>query len=79
MAKIIEKTTTVTREIVLSPAAPGEKKQERILTIMSGKTVGASQLMLSGIWLADAGFNPGDKVQISVSENKLVIEKLEER
>lgn len=76
MARIIEKTTTITREIELSPIAPGETQQERLLTVQAGKTKSASQLMLSGVWLSDAGFHPGDKVRIGVAENRIVIEKL---
>ena len=77
MARIIEKTTTITREIELAPLAPGETQQERILTVQEGKTKGASQLQLSGVWLSDASFHPGDKALISVYENRLVIEKLD--
>ena len=78
MAKIIEKVTTVPREIILSPAKPGDNQQERVLTVQSGRKKGTSQLTLSGVWLADARFNPNDKVLISVNESRLVIEKLEE-
>ena len=74
MVKIIEKT--VTREIVLEPAKAGEEKKERILTVTRGKNKG-SQITLVGLWLQEAGLNPGDMVRVKVNENRLVIEKLD--
>ena len=41
----------------------------------NGKSVYRSypMLMLSGNWLAEAGFGEGDKVRVEVSEGRLVI------
>ena len=81
---IIEKTTTVTttstREVVLTPLAPGEQQKERHLKVQdaSNGRVG-SQLMLSGRWLENAGFRSGDHVSVSVQENRLVVEKITDR
>lgn len=33
------------------------------------------KITLSGVWLAHAGFQTGDKVTIIVSDNRLIIEK----
>lgn len=35
----------------------------------------ASAILLSGLWLKDAGFAPGDKVELSVQNNRIVITK----
>lgn len=34
------------------------------------------RLMLQGNWLADAGFNTGDRVTVKVSDGQLIIEKV---
>lgn len=35
-----------------------------------------TQLRLKGRWLADAGFRPGDKVEVRVDAGVLVVEKI---
>ena len=35
----------------------------------------ASALILQGFWLLHAGFAPGDKVELSVQNNRIVITK----
>lgn len=35
----------------------------------------ASAILLSGLWLKDAGFAPGDKVALDVTNGKIVITK----
>lgn len=33
-------------------------------------------LNISGVWLAQAGFNVGDQIEITVSQNELIIKPL---
>ena len=75
MAKLIEKT--VTREIELTPVKPGETHKERILKVQSGRAVDTSQIILSGKWLREAGFRPGNIVRVGVSDNRLVLERIQ--
>lgn len=35
----------------------------------------ASAILLSGLWLKDAGFAPGDKVALDVTDGQIVITK----
>ena len=79
MAKIIEKRTTITREIELTPAVAGEAVSTRVLTVREGREGHGSQILLSGQWLKDAGFEPRDRVAVTVAHNRLVVEKLEEK
>lgn len=58
------------------------KKADRSLTVstVSGyqyKNVPA--LRISGLWLEDYGFNPGDKVSVHCENGKLVIQKSEDQ
>lgn len=60
---------------------PCEKPGGRRMTVLQGNAQnyprgGASCLRLSGMWLYDAGFRPGDKIVIHVSENQLLIRKI---
>lgn len=41
---------------------------------MRGRRASAA-ILLSGLWLKDAGFAPGDKVELSVQNNRIVITK----
>ena len=89
MAKLISKrttkTTTVTEEIELIPAVPGEEQEHRYLKVCGygsyrgddGDEKSKPQIVLNARWLADAGFLPGDQIDVCVSENKLVISKLQ--
>ncbi|WP_286156142.1 MULTISPECIES: SymE family type I addiction module toxin [Bacteroidales] len=59
-----------------------EKTTERRMTILHGNAQNypensASCFRLSGKWLYDAGFHPGDKIVIHVSEGQLLIRKEE--
>jgi hypothetical protein len=56
------------------------QKQTRILTIQSDVRYGMNclfkevpRLPLTGLWLKQAGFEPGQKVQVEVKPNKLVL------
>ena len=60
------------------------QKQTRILTIQSDIRYGMNylykeipKLRLTGIWLAQAGFKPGEKVQVEVKPNQIVLKPIE--
>lgn len=78
---IREITTTVTRMVELVPAAAGEQQEKHVLTVRDYSSFGRSrcpQINMTGKWLEKAGFAAGDRVQVSVEKNRLVIEKLVE-
>jgi hypothetical protein len=61
-----------------SMSAPKPKKvklQPKHRVLVYGQKV-VPWLSVSGVWLAQAGFNVGDQVEITVSENQLVINTL---
>ena len=86
MAKLISKktTTTVTEEVEIVPAAPGEAKGHRYLTVggygdycgENGQRMSKPQINLNAKWLAEAGFGVGEHIDIEVHQNELVIRKL---
>ena len=86
MAKLISKktTTTVTEEVEMVPAAPGEEKSHRFLKVSGygsfrgtdGEEHYKPRINLNGKWLAEAGFNLGDQIDVMVGENEIVIKKL---
>lgn len=86
MVKLVSKriTTTVTEEREIVPAVPGEEKGHRYLKVCgygtfrdsAGDEVIKPQINLNAKWLAEAGFNVGDQVEVIVTENELVIKKL---
>lgn len=86
MAKLISKktTTTVTEEVEIVPAAPGDEKGHRYLTVggygdylgKGGCKKAKPQINLNAKWLAEAGFAVGEKIDVCVKENELVIRKL---
>ena len=41
-----------------------------------GSRVAKPQINLNAKWLADAGFGVGEKIDVEVKENELVIQKL---
>ena len=60
------------------------QKQTRILTIQSDTRYGMNylfkevpKLRLTGLWLKQAGFKPGSKVQVEIRPNKLVLKPTE--
>lgn len=58
-----------------------EKPEERRMTVLRGNAQNyprnsASCFRLSGRWLYDAGFHPGDKIVIHISDNQLLIRKI---
>ena len=86
MAKLVSKriTTTVTEEMEIIPAIPGEEKGHRYLKVCGygtfrdadGDEVIKPQINLNAKWLAEAGFNVGDQIEVTVAENELIIRKL---
>ena len=88
MAKLVNKrtttTTTVTEEVELIPAAPGEEINHRYMKVCGygsyrgddGESVDKPQIVLNAKWLAEAGFHVGDQIDVRVTENELVIKKL---
>ena len=86
MAKLVTKktTTTVTEEVELIPAAPGEEINHRFMKVCGygsyrgddGESVDKPQIVLNAKWLAEAGFHVGDQIDVCVTENELVIKKL---
>ena len=86
MAKLITKktTTTVTEEIELVPADPGEEINHRYMKVCGygtyrgddGTDETKPQINLNAKWLAEAGFHAGDQIDVTVAENELVIRKL---
>ena len=80
MLKQITRVTETTSYVELSPKQPGSQKPSHVLTVHDKYCGGSNrpQINLIGNWLCDAGFDPGDKVKVTVAENQLVIEKLAE-
>ena len=86
MAKLVSKktTTTVTEEVEIIPATPGAEKGHRYLKVcgygtyrdIDGNEVVKPQINLNAKWLAEAGFNVGDQIDVEVAGNKIVIRKL---
>ena len=86
MARVISKktTTTVTEEVELIPAAAGAEREHRVMRVHAlgeyrgarGQIVTKPQISLNGKWLAEAGFEYGDQVDVEVHENELVIRKM---
>lgn len=86
MARLVTKrtTTTVTEEVEIVASAPGEDKGHRYLKVSGyGSYIGEDGnikskpfINLNAKWLADAGFLPGDRIEICVVENKLIISKM---
>lgn len=86
MAKLVSKktTTTVTEEVEIVPATPGAEKGHRFMKVCGygtyldsdGEKVEKPQINLNAKWLAEAGFNAGDQIDVMVKENELVIKRL---
>ena len=86
MAKLVSKktTTTVTEGVEIIPATPGTEQGHRYLKVCGygtyrdtdGDEVVKPQINLNAKWLAEAGSNVGDQIDVEVTENKLVIRKL---
>ena len=86
MAKLVSKRiiTTVTEEVEIVPAVSGVEKGHRYLKVCGygtyrgadGDEVVKPQINLNAKWLAEAGFNVGDQIDVTVAENELVIRKL---
>ena len=60
------------------------QKQVRILTIQTDVRYGMNylfkeipKLRLTGLWLVKAGFRPGQKVQVEVTPNQIVLKPVE--
>ena len=89
MAKLVSKkiTTTVTEEVEIVPATPGETKGHRYMRVHGygsylgpdGKENSKPQIILNGKWLAEAGFDVGEQIDVEVCENEIVIRKLSEQ
>ena len=86
MPKLVKRrtTTTVTEEMELIPTVPGEEIGHRVMTVCGygeyksadgGRAV-KPQINLNAKWLADAGFDVGERIDVEVRENELVIRKL---
>lgn len=61
------------------------QKQTRIFTIQSDIRYGMNylyrevpKLRLTGLWLKQAGFEPGEKVQVEIKSNQLTIKPVEQ-
>ena len=87
MAKMVKRrtTTTVTEEIDIIPEPAGEQKEPHYFRLCGygtyhedGKELRPPHISLNGKWLVDAGFHVGDRIQVDVKENQLVIMKLAE-
>ena len=87
MAKLITKktTTTVTEEFEIVPAEPGEEKGHRLMRVCGygiyrgtdGEELRKPLINLNAKWLAEAGFDVGEQIDIEVRQNELVIRRLE--
>lgn len=69
---------------ILSTMKSKTQKQTRILTIQSDVRYGMNylfkevpKLRLTGLWLTQAGFKPGEKVKVEVKPNQLTIKPAE--
>jgi len=86
MAKLVSKktTTTVTEEVELVPTTPGEVKSHRFMRVReygtyhgaNGREKDKPKISLNAKWLADAGFDVGEQIDVEVRENELVVRKL---
>ena len=86
MAKLVSKktTTTVTEEVELVPTTPGEMKGHRFMRVRgygtyrgaNGREMDKPQINLNAKWLAEAGFDVGEQIDVEVRENELVIRRL---
>ena len=86
MAKLVSKkiTTTVTEEVELIPTTPGEVKSHRFMRVQGygsyrgsdGIELEKPQINLNAKWLAEAGFDVGDQIDVEVRDNELVIRRL---
>ena len=86
MARLVTKktTTTVTEEVEIVPATPGDEIGHRYMKVCGygtnrgegGRDENKPQINLNAKWLAEAGFHVGDQIDIAVAENELVIRKL---
>ena len=89
MAKLVSKKTmtTVTEEIAIVPAAPGEEKGHRFMKVhgygmyrgLDGDELAKPQINLNGKWLAQAGFDVGVQIDVEVRENEIVIRRLDQQ
>ena len=89
MAKLVSKktTTTVTEEIAIVPAAPGEEKGHRFMKVhgygtyrgSDGGELSKPQINLNGKWLVEAGIDVGAQIDVEVHENEIVIRRLDEQ
>lgn len=85
-SKLIKKitTTTVTEEIEFISADSGNKTKHHQLKVYEcgtyrgeyGEEIAKPQIILNAKWLAEAGFFSGDRIDVCVAENVLVIKKL---
>lgn len=86
MTKLISKKTitTVTEEVEIVPATPGVEKGHHFLKVCGygtyldadGEKTEKPQINMNAKWLAEAGFNVGDQIDVIVKENELLIRKL---
>ena len=86
MAKLVSKktTTTVTEEVEIVSATPGAEKGHHFLKVCGygtyldaeGEKAEKPQINMNAKWLAEAGFNVGDQIDVTVKENELIIRKL---
>ena len=86
MAKLVSKktTTTVTEEVEIVPATPGAEKGHHFQKVCGygtyldaeGEKAEKPQINMNAKWLAEAGFNVGDQIDVIAKENELVIRKL---
>ena len=67
----------------LSTMKSRTQKRARILTVQSDIRYGMSypfkvvpKMRLAGLWLKDAGFNPGDRVHVEVRSRRLILKPL---
>ena len=80
MAKLVSKktTTTVTEEVELVPTIPREVKSHRLMRVRGygayrgsdGTELEKPQINLNAKWLAEAGFDVGDQIDVEVRENE---------
>ncbi len=86
MAKLISKktTTTVTEKVEIVSAASEEVTNHRYLKVCAygtyrgndGSDERKPKINLNAKWLADAGFQVGDLIDVAVAENELVKRKM---
>ena len=72
---MIKKTVIITETVTKYEAdAPGKDIGVKVMTV--GYLNGKPFIRMSGKWLEEAGFHIGDKFNVTVKENQLVLEKL---